>query len=58
MRLEHVFYAIGILVAFIATLYFTWEYIMMLSEEARFIMLILASILLISAGYDIQSRRS
>jgi uncharacterized protein YacL len=57
MRIEHVLYAIGILVAFVATLYFTWEYIVNLSRVAKFIILILTSILLISLGYDIQTRK-
>ena len=56
MKIENLFYTLGIIFAIIAVIYFTWEYIMNLSNLAKLIIMIALFIMFFFIGKELERR--
>jgi len=56
MGIENIFYTIGVVLAIIAVVYFTWEYIVNLSNLAKLIIMIALFIMFFFIARDLERR--
>ena len=56
MNIQNLFYALGTLFILIAVLYFTWAYLVNLSEEVKVVILFCLVVIFFSVGRFLQER--
>ncbi|MFH1506708.1 MAG: hypothetical protein ABIE94_07045 [archaeon] len=56
MKLENIFYTIGVFIAIIAIVYFLWEYIVNLPNVSKLIIMIALFVLFFFLGRELERR--
>jgi hypothetical protein len=56
MEIQNIFYALGTLFIVIAIVYFAWEYLLVLSKEAKTVILFCLVVVFFAVGRYLQER--